>query len=161
MWLYKCFEGNIGNLWAHIDFSTRKNEGRNKAKTIPSTSDLYNYTKDPTIPYKITNYAPKIYEERRKYNSETGLVNKGINSNDTNLLLKREASGFLDNIISNKYNGIKNIIKLSPIKMKSTNEGADHIGIIFDIVIDEEKFKYDYEKDPKDYSTHDPPFYLI
>jgi hypothetical protein len=120
----------------------------NKAKPKITTSDLYNYTIDPTIPYKITNYTPKIYEERRKYNSETGLENKVINANDTNLLLTRDASGLLDNIISNKYNGIKNIIKLSPIKLKSTTEVADHIGIIFDIVIDEGKFKYDYEKDP-------------
>jgi hypothetical protein len=71
-----------------------------------------------------------------------------LNSSDSNLLLSRSASGLLDNILSNKYNGIKNIIKLPAVKVKAADTGSDHIGIIFDIVIDNGTFKNDYEKDP-------------
>jgi hypothetical protein len=37
-WLYKCFVGNIGSLWAHVDFSTRKNDGECNASA--NTSDF-------------------------------------------------------------------------------------------------------------------------
>ena len=117
-WFYNLFQ-STANLYAHIEFATKPLVNRDGKDTRNnSKNDKWNDGMiDPNIPYDSINYFPARQPDSSKYDDNGSLIAipqgqigyKEIDYKE-NILVRKHMSGHLDNVLTNKYNGIKNII---------------------------------------------------
>ena len=148
-WFYEMFL-NEPNLFAHIHFSTKPDN-----RAVANISNEYDGSVDNDLPIIAYDYFPNElnFKHLQRFNENTGekILNPDLNQRKSdhfkkNILVKKHLTGFLDNVITNKFNGIKNIIVTEGI------EGSlvEHKMICYEICKDENNKNSNYEKDPEE-----------